>query len=102
MTITIPTRKSVLGVIRCQKWIENTNDGVVDRVHLRVHRERLATPLLRVVAIVMGAIVVVPGGKDLSPLHKDGSQRKTHRALRRRVLALIFCEPWNGNQKIES
>lgn len=57
-------------------------------MHLRVHGQRLAAPLLCIAAIVMCAIMIITRGDNLASLHKDSSQGETHGALRGGILAL--------------
>lgn len=63
-------------------------DGVVNRVHLGVHRERLAAACLAIVAIVMRAIMIIARRYNLPTLDENSAKCKAHCALRRSVLTL--------------
>jgi hypothetical protein len=63
-------------------------------MHFRVHRQGLATPLLRIAAIIMCAIMIVTRGDDFSSFHEYSSQGEAHGAFRGGILTLLMmgCE----------
>jgi len=61
------------------------------RMHLCVHTDRLSMSLtgaMHLRSVVVRPMVVKPGANDLATLYEDGTQRKTHRGLRRGIPTL--------------
>lgn len=82
-------RRSELTLVGCAAKFEgnDTDDSIINRMHLGVHGQGLSTAL-RIIAIIMGAIMVMSRRYHLSALDKDRTKSKTHSALRGGIGAL--------------
>lgn len=53
-----------------------------------MHRERLSTPILAIVSIIVRAVVIIPRGNDLASFYENSAEGEAHGALRGRILTL--------------
>lgn len=77
----------------------DTDDSIVNRMHLSMHRQGLSASLALIITIIMRTVVVMTRRDHFATLDKDRTESKAHGALRGGIGALKVDDKQSDNNR---